>query len=99
MKDTDVMRPQLDTAPRNNRRRQSSPQHRTEVDLMVECAHAWIPYGGPPAEDIMEQFGMTENRFFEVLLAIVQQDAVPAPVATQLRQAYPQVTHHARRHA
>lgn len=65
---------------------------------MVECAHAWIPYGGPPAEDIMEQFGMTENRFFEVLLAIVQQGDVPVPVATQLRQAYLTAAHHPRRH-
>lgn len=43
----------------------NGPRRRTEAELVVDCAYAWMPYGGPPADEILEQFGMSEQRFRE----------------------------------
>lgn len=39
----------------------------TEAKLFLRFAEMWAPYGGPPAADIFETFGMTPGRFHEKL--------------------------------
>lgn len=38
---------------------------------IVDFAVRWAPYGGPPAEDILVEFGMSSRRFYQQLKDIV----------------------------
>lgn len=48
---------------------------------MVEMACRWMPFGGPPAEDIMVNFGLTPNDYYRRLdTFVVTQQGFPLPV-------------------
>ncbi|WP_143543145.1 hypothetical protein [Rhodococcus sp. NCIMB 12038] len=38
-------------------------------ETILEFARRWIPYGGPPQEEILVGFGLTPERFAERALA------------------------------
>ena len=59
-----------------------------ESDQLIRVAQTWLPYGGPPAEEVMVQFGMTTARFLEALRqAIYLPDCDPS-IARTIHTAY-----------
>ena len=59
-----------------------------QSDELIRFAQNWIPYGGPPSDEIMVQFGMTMARFSEALRqAIYLPDCDPG-VARRIHTAY-----------
>ncbi|MBV7707107.1 hypothetical protein NOVA_30420 [Nocardia nova] len=51
------------------RTRHASPPHAySETDEMVRLAEIWLPFGGPPEDEIFTRFGIT-GRAFEARLA------------------------------
>lgn len=42
-----------------------------EEQAIIDFAMLWLPYGGPPDEEILVRFGMSEQRFRARLAAIV----------------------------
>lgn len=43
-----------------------------EHELILDLARRWIPYGGPPEEEIFELFGIGREKYFELLRSAVQ---------------------------
>ncbi|PBC53646.1 hypothetical protein [Rhodococcus sp. ACPA1] len=59
-----------------------------EADQLIRFAQNWIPYGGPPPDEIMVQFGMTTARYLEALRqAIYLPDCDPS-IARRIHTAY-----------
>lgn len=56
---------------------------------IVLLAQTWIPYGGPPTEEIFERFGMSPQRFTEVLRASLRDARVDSAVRAELENTYP----------
>jgi hypothetical protein len=68
-------------------REQAIPvRHATDI---VMFAHVWVPYGGAPAEEIFERFGMTTRRFIEALWACVHDAGVGPNLQHVLASVYP----------
>ncbi|MET8430479.1 hypothetical protein [Nocardia sp. NPDC004860] len=42
---------------------------------ILETALRWLPYGGPPTEEILVDFGMTELRFDQHVARILHSDS------------------------
>jgi hypothetical protein len=38
---------------------------------ILDFARSWAPYGGPPADQVMAEFGMTRDQLFERLRRII----------------------------
>ncbi|BAH53635.1 hypothetical protein [Rhodococcus opacus] len=43
----------------------------SQDSAILELACRWLPYGGPPPEEILVDFGMAELRFDQQLLKIL----------------------------
>ncbi|PBC44849.1 hypothetical protein CJ179_29195 [Rhodococcus sp. ACS1] len=43
----------------------------SQDSTILEFACRWLPYGGPPSEEILVDFGMTELRFDQHLVRIL----------------------------
>lgn len=56
---------------------------------IIAFARTWMPYGGPSAEEIFEQFGMSPRRFTEALWASLHDLGVGSSVRNMLETAYP----------
>ncbi|OOL33374.1 hypothetical protein GQ85_01770 [Rhodococcus rhodochrous] len=56
---------------------------------LVTFARMWLPYGGAPAEEIFEQFGMTTRRFLEALWTSVRNSGAGASEQRALAAVYP----------
>jgi hypothetical protein len=39
---------------------------------LVEFWLSWLPYGGPPADEVMPEFGMSKNQLYLRVIAVVQ---------------------------
>lgn len=56
---------------------------------ILDFARRWLPYGGPTADDILTEFGMTTVRYEQQLLMLlldsVDSRRIPAEVRTHLR--------------
>lgn len=63
------------------------PSRRSPEDELVCFAHKWIPYGAPPPEEVMVEFGMTPERFWDALRQAIRRPGRD-PAARQLRAAY-----------
>ncbi len=53
---------------------------------ILELARRWLPYGGPPTEEILVGFGMTELRFDRHLARILGSESC-GPLSPQDRAA------------
>lgn len=49
------------------------------MDDLVKCARRWLPYGGPSAEEVFVNFGITKREFCERLWKTLP-DVVDDPV-------------------
>ena len=57
-------------------------------ETILDFARRWLPYGGPPADDILMEFGMTTVRYEQQLLTLldsVDSRGIPAEVRAHLR--------------
>ncbi|MHA4853650.1 MULTISPECIES: hypothetical protein [unclassified Rhodococcus (in: high G+C Gram-positive bacteria)] len=54
-------------------------------------ARMWLPYGGAPADEIFEQFGMSTRRFREALWASVRATGANLSDQIALAAVYPRV--------
>jgi len=61
------------------------------ADEIVAFARMWLPYGGAPAEEIFEQFGMSTRRFREALWASVRATGADLSDQIALVAVYPRV--------
>ncbi|WP_160094417.1 DUF3263 domain-containing protein [Rhodococcus sp. T7] len=55
---------------------------------ILEFAWRWLPYGGPTAEDILIEFGMTTARYEQQLLLLLDSEvsrSVPPDAHARLR--------------
>lgn len=88
---------------RNERRRRrrgrtapSKNEHRTsENELIIDLARRWRPYGGPPAEEIFQLFGISRPQFIELLWNAVRMVDRNGSLTVELAAAYP--LHHPQR--
>lgn len=55
---------------------------------IVQCARMWVPFGGPPADEIFVRFGMSQTRFTERLWQIVGDIGCDPEMVCQLRTVY-----------
>lgn len=70
-------------------KRQSTGRSRTEADEIIYFAHIWAPYGGAPAADTFETFGLTRRHFIEKLWRTVEVVGCDPSIVRQLALAYP----------
>ncbi|SEB80550.1 hypothetical protein SAMN04490239_1736 [Rhodococcus koreensis] len=59
-----------------------------EADQLIRLALTWLPYGGPPADEIMVQFGMTAARFSEALRQATYLSDCDPSIACRIHTAY-----------
>ena len=52
---------------------------------MVELAIQWLPFGGPPPEDILVTYGITVDTFYQRILDYRGTTAVPAELSAFAR--------------
>jgi hypothetical protein len=60
-----------------------------EVELLIEFACKWAPYGGATEEEILVNFGMTTRRFVERLWQVVPESNCDQEAIRGLASAYP----------
>lgn len=58
------------------------------ADALIQLAQTWIPYGGPPHDEVMVQFGMTMTRFLEVLRRKINRSECAPEIARRIHSAY-----------
>lgn len=58
-----------------------------EEQEIIDFAMLWLPYGGPPDEEILVRFGMSEPRFRTRLAAIVSDRGTSVDRAWRQRAA------------
>lgn len=46
----------------------------TNQSALKETAQQWLPFGGPPAEEILVRFGITLDVFYRRLAHIIRHD-------------------------
>ncbi|WP_213571194.1 hypothetical protein [Rhodococcus sp. USK13] len=51
-----------------------NPDHKAMVDLAMR----WLPFGGPPAGDILVTFGLSSTEFYRRILNFVGNPAAPS---------------------
>jgi hypothetical protein len=90
------MNPPLDRASHGNTRRPHNdhdqqalrgslrPIDRTDWDLL-NFAITWLPYGRPPEDELMINFGLDMSRYYTRLTAIVETLRVHLPTTTAAR--------------
>jgi len=59
-----------------------------ESNQLIRLAQSWIPYGGPPADEVMVQFGMTTARFLDALRQTINQSDCDPSIARRIHTAY-----------
>lgn len=59
-----------------------------ESNHLIRLAQSWIPYGGPPADEVMVQFGMTTARFLDALRQTINQSDCDPSIARRIHTAY-----------
>jgi hypothetical protein len=59
-----------------------------EAADIVQCARIWVPFGGPPADEIFVRFGMSQARFTERLWQILGDIGGDPEIVCQLRTVY-----------
>ncbi|KXF54716.1 hypothetical protein AXA44_05675 [Rhodococcus sp. SC4] len=60
----------------------------SDIDAVIEFAHAWAPYGGAPDEEIFVRFGMSVDRFVETLWRILESCLFAPPFIDELAEVY-----------
>lgn len=61
----------------------TSPRSRIEDDLVVNLAVEWLPYGGPPVEEIWVRFGLKGHKYWNRVLALVTVKARRGPLSSE----------------
>lgn len=64
----------------------------TESIDLIRFAQAWAPYGKVPPEEIFVRYGMTAERYFEVLADVISMPDCDPQISTTLRTIY--FSHH-----
>lgn len=82
-------RRRVQTAPSKNERLTS------EHELIIGLAQRWRPYGGPPAEEIFQLFGISKPQFIELLWNTVRMVDRNGSLTVELAATYP--LHHPQR--
>ncbi|MGW0043317.1 hypothetical protein [Rhodococcus sp. NPDC003348] len=59
------------------------------ADELLTFARRWLPYGGAPADEIFEQFGMTTRRFLEALWISIRNSGAGTSDQRTLAAVYP----------
>jgi len=72
------------------RHRARQPRPGKEVDDLLDFARAWAPFGGPPEEETLVNFGMCPRRFTERLWQVIGEFGCGRADETELKSAYPQ---------
>lgn len=60
-----------------------------EAEEILRFARIWAPYGGAPAEETFQRFGMSLPRFVDKLWEIVRDSGCGQRLESQLALAYP----------
>ncbi|RZL77029.1 MAG: hypothetical protein EOP32_26555 [Rhodococcus sp. (in: high G+C Gram-positive bacteria)] len=59
-----------------------------ESDELIRFALSWIPYGGPPSDEVIVRFGMTTARFSEALRQAISLPDCDRGIAQRIHTAY-----------
>ncbi len=60
-----------------------------EAQELFAFAEKWVPYGGPPSDEIMIEFGMSRRRFNEALWATIEEADCDKALIYRLSRVYP----------
>lgn len=84
--------PQDVQAARNSSEARNASQLGRYAHELVMFARMWLPYGGAPAEEIFERFGMSNRRFREVLWFSIRHSGVDVSEQHALATVYPRAS-------
>lgn len=59
-----------------------------ETAELIRFAQKWIPYGGPPPDEVLVQFGMTRTRFSDALRQAIHHTDCDPGIAHRVHSAY-----------
>ena len=62
----------------------------TEKDEVLRLARIWVPYGGPPPDEIFERFGITPQHFADRVRQSLQKLDSTSAWAANLSAVYPE---------
>ncbi|MGW3483989.1 DUF3263 domain-containing protein [Rhodococcus indonesiensis] len=68
------------------------PALSSDERLLVDFAIRWCPYGGPSAADILVEFGMTPQRYGQVLESLLNSPTLAALDPALRRRLHAQCT-------
>ncbi len=81
---------------RNERRRRHRVQAASskydrrvnEREIIIGLAQRWLPYGGPPEEEIFQLFGIRRHQYVELLWDTIRRVEPEGELAAQLAPVY-----------
>jgi hypothetical protein len=60
----------------------------TESEELIRFAYTWAPYGGPPEEELLVKYGMSQPRFVNQLWQTISEGGYDPEIIRKLRAAY-----------
>ena len=61
----------------------------SESDLLIDLARRWLPYGGPPQEEIFHTFGINRLQYIAQLWTAVRMVDQTGGLTSELSATYP----------